>query len=228
MKRIKLLEELFLLSFSFGFLGCTTMYNLTNYKPKNLKITETSTIVCFGDSLTYGNGADHDTESWPAVLQESVKIPVINSGINDDTTKDGVKRFQTDVLNHNPAILIFDFGGNDIYQFSKRQTYSEIEHNFRTMLDQVDFDNTQVFIMRFYNDDMHFFDFFGVFDKILLRLEEDYDVIIIWDAWNGAWGHSDCKYDMTHCNAKGYRIMAENILSVLKPCLKQNDLLLEK
>lgn len=225
MKRNKLISSMFLLPVLLGLSGCSTFYNVTDYEPKKLTITETSTIVCFGDSLTYGNGADPETESWPAVLQESVNIPVINSGINDDTTLDGVNRFQTDVLDHNPAILLFDFGGNDIYQFSKKQSYSEIEQNFRTMLNQINYEETQVYIMRFYNDEMRFFDLFGAFDQILLRLQADYDVIIIWDAWAGAWGHKDCKYDMTHCNAKGYRIMAQNILTVLKPCLKKNDLL---
>ena len=204
--------------------GCATMYNPTDYEAKKLVITENSTVVCFGDSLTYGHGANSETESWPAVLQEYISIPVINSGIDDDTTLDGVNRFQTDVLDYNPAILIFDFGGNDIYNFNKKQSYAEIEQNFRTMLNQVDFDKTQVYIMRFFNDEMRFLDVFGSFDKILKRLQADYDVIIIWDAWSGAWGHKDCKFDMTHCNAKGYKIMAENILSVIKPCLKENHL----
>lgn len=217
---------LFLLS------GCSSMYNITDYEAKKIPITESSTVVCFGDSLTYGHGADSATESWPALLQENISIPVINSGKDDDTTLDGINRFKTDVLDHNPAILIIDFGGNDIYNFSKKQSYSEIERNFRTMLDQIDFNKTQVYIMRFFNDEMKFLDFFGSFTKILKRLEKDYDVIIIWDAWKGAWGHNDCKYDMSHCNAKGYRIMYQNILSVLEPCLKENgifvDILLKK
>lgn len=226
-KKIKLVNTL-LLSALFIFTGCTTMYNITDYVPKQLKITETSTIVCFGDSLTYGHGANSDTESWPAVLQESVRIPVINSGKNDDTTLDGVNRFQEDVLNHNPAVIIFDFGGNDIYNFNKKQSYSAIEHNFRTMLDQIDLEKTQVYIMRFFNDEMRFLDLFGAFDRILQRLQNDYGVIIIWDAWSGAWGNADCKFDMTHCNAKGYRIMAQNIIQVLEPCLIENDLLLNE
>lgn len=205
--------------------SCMTMYNNPDYEPKILDIDENSTVVCFGDSLTNGHGADRDTESWPAVLQEKINITVINSGKDDDTTYDGVQRFQTDVLDHNPAILIIDFGGNDIYYTSKRQSFAEIENNFRTMLNQIDFNKTQVFIMRFYNDEMRFLDLFGVFNNILLRLQNDYDIQIIWDAWSGAWGHADCKFDMTHCNAKGYRIMAENIFTMLEPCLRENDLL---
>ena len=193
---------------------------------RSVNIDENSTIVCFGDSLTYGHGANSETESWPALLQKRVKIPVINSGRNDDTTADGILRFDEDVILHNPAVVIFDFGGNDIFSLKKKLSYKQIEANFRTMLDKLDLSKTKVYIMRFYNNQMRFFDIFGSFDRMLKRLEKDYDVTIIWDAWSGAWGHKDCKFDMTHCNAKGYKIMEQNIFNVLEPFLKENDLLI--
>jgi lysophospholipase L1-like esterase len=193
---------------------------------KPVNINENSTIVCFGDSLTYGHGANSETESWPALLQKRVKIPVINSGRNDDTTEDGILRFDEDVILHNPAVVIFDFGGNDIFYPKKKLSYKQIEANFRTMLDKLDISKTKVYIMRFYNNQMRFFDIFGSFDRMLKRLEKDYDVTIIWDAWSGAWGHKDCKFDMTHCNAKGYKIMEQNIFNVLEPFLRENDLLI--
>lgn len=193
---------------------------------KPVNINENSTIVCFGDSLTYGHGANSETESWPALLQKRVKIPVINSGRNDDTTADGILRFDEDVILHNPAVVIFDFGGNDLFYPKKKLSHKQIEANFRTMLDKLDISKTKVYIMRFYNNQMRFFDIFGSFDRMLKRLEKDYDVTIIWDAWRGAWGHKDCKFDMTHCNAKGYKIMEQNIFNVLEPFLKENDLLI--
>jgi len=193
---------------------------------RSVNIDENSTIVCFGDSLTYGHGANSETESWPALLQKRVKIPVINSGRNDDTTADGILRFDEDVILHNPAVVIFDFGGNDIFSLKKKLSHKQIEANFRTMLDKLDLSKTKVYIMRFYNNQMRFFDIFGSFDRMLKRLEKDYDVTIIWDAWSGAWGHKDCKFDMTHCNAKGYKIMEQNIFNVLEPFLKENDLLI--
>nr|AWI66999.1 Carboxyl esterase family 2 [Caecomyces sp.] len=192
---------------------------------KTVKIDKNSTIVCFGDSLTYGHGADTKTESWPVLLQQRVKIPVINAGRNDDTTADGLERFDTDVLSNHPAAVIFDFGGNDRFYFKKRLSLSQIESNFRTMLDKIEYDKTQVYIMRFYNNQMRFLDLFGRFDRMLKRLENDYDVDIIWDAWKGAWGDKSCKFDMCHCNAKGYKVMEKNIYEVIEPFLKENNIL---
>ena len=82
-----------ILAFAFTILfpACATS-KADSHKEKTVKtveIKDNSTIVCFGDSLTYGHGADSATESWPALLQKRVKIPVINSGRNDDTTADG-------------------------------------------------------------------------------------------------------------------------------------------
>jgi len=210
------------------FTACSTNVNLSSEEMEkrlvDLEISESSTVVCFGDSLTYGHGLDIATESWPALLQQRVSIPVINAGIDDNTTEDAVARFETDVLNNNPAIVIFDFGGNDIFLPKKKVSYTKIEENFRTMLDQLDLEKTQVYIMRFFNDEMRFLDPFGTFDGILKRLEADYPVIIIWDAWSGAWGRKEYKLDFTHCNAEGYKIMVQHIYDSIEPCLEKNNL----
>lgn len=217
-----------IIAFSASLTACSTSKKIDeDIKMKSVEITKDSTIVCFGDSLTYGHGADSSTESWPALLQKKVNIPVVNSGMNDDTTTDGLNRFKSDVLDKNPAVLIIDFGGNDVFYPSKHNSYKQIESNFREMLDQIDFTKTQVYIMRFYNDQMRFLDLFGNFDRILKRLQKDYDVQIIWDAWKDVWGHKDLKFDMSHANAKGYAVMMENIFEEIKPSLEANNLLKE-
>lgn len=217
-----------IIAFSASLTACSTSKKIDeDIKMKSVEITKDSTIVCFGDSLTYGHGADSATESWPSLLQRKVNIPVVNSGKNDDTTTDGLNRFKADVLDKNPAVLIIDFGGNDVFYPSKHNSYKQIESNFREMLEQIDFTKTQVYIMRFYNDQMRFLDFFGNFDRILKRLQKDYDVQIIWDAWKDVWGHKDLKFDMSHANAKGYAVMVENIFEEIKPSLEANNLLKE-
>ncbi len=73
-------------------------------QPMKLEINENATIVCFGDSITYGHGADSIETSFPMLLQKRITIPVINSGVNDDTTADGLKRIERDVLEYNNII----------------------------------------------------------------------------------------------------------------------------
>jgi acyl-CoA thioesterase I len=74
------------------------------------------TIVCFGDSITAGYGAEPG-HSYPDYLQAALRdrgyrYQVVNLGISGNTTKDGVDRVD-DVLKLHPAVVIVEFGGND-------------------------------------------------------------------------------------------------------------------
>ena len=49
------------------------------------------TIVCFGDSLTYGTGAAQGLD-YPAKLADMIGLPVINAGVPGDTTARALAR----------------------------------------------------------------------------------------------------------------------------------------
>ncbi len=73
-------------------------------------------IVAFGDSLSAGFGVDPG-ESYPDYLQRALdergyRYRVINAGISGDTTSGGVERLPS-VLEHKPAVVILELGGND-------------------------------------------------------------------------------------------------------------------
>ena len=89
---------------------------------------DTYKIVCFGDSTTDASYTPSDLnfvesyknlkvysawleEELPKLLLKNVEI--INSGVSGDTTFDAKLRFQKDVLNHNPNLVILQFGAND-------------------------------------------------------------------------------------------------------------------
>lgn len=73
-------------------------------------------VVCFGDSLTAGYGAD-EGESYPDFLQRDLekdgyKYRVVNEGVSGNTTKDGVDRL-AGVVRMRAALVVLEFGGND-------------------------------------------------------------------------------------------------------------------
>ena len=75
-----------------------------------------SVLVCFGDSLTAGYGADPG-QTYPDDLQRDLdelgyRYKVVNLGVSGNTTKDGLDRIK-DVLRLKPAAVIVAFGGND-------------------------------------------------------------------------------------------------------------------
>ena len=199
--------------------------NVLANKPMKLETNENSTIVCFGDSLTYGHGADSIETSFPMILQKKIIIPVINSGVNDDTTADGLKRIQKDVLDYNPVIVLIDFGGNDLYNSKPKLSIREIENNFKEMIRILDNGNREIYIIRYFNNQMRMFDIFFRFDRMLDRIQKEYpNVRIVKNIWEGVWGKKEFKHDFTHPNSKGYEIIANNIFEEIKDVLEYNNL----
>ena len=70
-------------------------------------------IICFGDSLTAGTGADPGMD-YPTQLSRIIAKPVINAGVPGDTTTRALKRLQRDVLSRSPDVVLITLGGNDL------------------------------------------------------------------------------------------------------------------
>lgn len=63
------------------------------------------TVVCFGDSLTHAG--------YPAELEQILPVRTINSGVRGNTSRQGLKRLERDVLSHKPDAVVVLFGTND-------------------------------------------------------------------------------------------------------------------
>ena len=76
-------------------------------------------IVCFGDSITYGEDLSA-AESYPAMLTAllheaypDLEVVVINAGMRGHTSVQGLARLQRDVLWYKPHVVLSAFGVND-------------------------------------------------------------------------------------------------------------------
>ena len=72
------------------------------------------TVVCIGDSLTAFGGAEGRFSDWLAKSLPDVVF--INKGIPGDTLAAGRRRFQRDVLEIAPEVVVIALGTNDFYQ----------------------------------------------------------------------------------------------------------------
>jgi acyl-CoA thioesterase-1 len=101
-------------------------------------------IVCLGDSVTKAvrPGVTAD-ETFCAVLERQLRasghdIAVINSGIGGNTTADGLARFESEVLAHEPTFVVIMFGLNDSWiddgQTRSRLTVDQYRNNLAHMV----------------------------------------------------------------------------------------------
>jgi len=96
-------------------------FETRNIRNKYIKTDSDITIICIGDSNTFGWNNKYQS-SYPVLLENNlkscgVKAKVINCGIGGDTISDAVKRLKKDVLFFKPAFAIINFGFNDARLF---------------------------------------------------------------------------------------------------------------
>lgn len=82
------------------------------------------TIVAFGDSVTHGalgiDEIDYETVYWNRLkkkilaIRDYVPVNVINAGIGGITAEQSLERMDSQVLAHNPDLVIVCFGLNDV------------------------------------------------------------------------------------------------------------------
>lgn len=83
-------------------------------------------LVCIGDSLTFGFKMTRKN-SWPQIVEESLKIEVKNRGICGDTTWGMLSRFAPDVVEEKPEYVLIMGGSNDLAaQLSETVIYSNL------------------------------------------------------------------------------------------------------
>lgn len=107
------------------------VYVIEKHQPTPVPVTRTSmlgdvvhrlrggrsvTIVCWGDSVTYGGDASSPDKTWVRVFEqllnkrfELASIKVINAGIGGSNTGGRLPAFDKEVLSHRPDLITLEF-----------------------------------------------------------------------------------------------------------------------
>lgn len=158
------------------------------------------TIVCFGDSLTYGTGAGTGMD-YPSQLSRLIERPVINAGVPGDTTARALHRLERDVLAKSPDVVLITLGGNDLKNGVAKDIAFE---NLKKIVEALQEQGARVIIggLKFPLRDRGF-------GRAYRKLADETGASLIPNILEGIFGNRDLMSDPIHPNDKGYKIMAE-------------------
>lgn len=101
--------------------GQTKLYHALAHVARKLHANLPITIVAIGSSSTAGAGATSPKASYPARLEVELhnhfpgaQITVINHGVNGDTAEDMLARFERDVIEEKPDLVLWQVGSNSV------------------------------------------------------------------------------------------------------------------
>lgn len=168
-----------------------------------------STLVCFGDSITYGVGAGDDP-TYPQLLSEHLGVEALNAGVPGDTTADGLARID-ELLELNPWLVVVELGGNDLLQ---RRPRAAVEADLREILEILLEERVLPVLVRVEGP-------FGYdYGDLFHQLAEEYQLPLLDEALPEILRSPRLKADPIHPNAAGYEVLAEEVAELLRPLLR--------
>ena len=203
-------KKLFLLATCYLLLA--TLTGCIKREIKNID-SKGKNIICFGDSITFGYGANPG-EDYPAALAKMLSLPVINAGIDGDTSTEGLKRIDSDVLDRDPFLVIVEFGGND---FLSKIHLDETIKNIEEIVNRIESRGAMVAIA-----DVSAGMIMSGYRKEFKRLSRKCNTIFIPNLFSGILTNPSLKSDSIHPNAQGYKVIAQKIYRVISPYLRKS------
>ena len=179
-------------------------------------------IVCFGDSLTEGHGAEYG-KSYPDYLQSDLDARgyhyrVVNEGISGNTTKDGVERLN-DVIALKPAVVVVEFGGNDGLRGLRIE---DSRANLDKIVATLKASGTKVALAGITLPPDYGPDYIQQFNQTYALIAKKYNVPLLPFLLQGVFGVDGMmQRDNTHATAAGNKIVASNVVPLILPLLKK-------
>jgi acyl-CoA hydrolase len=172
-----------------------------------------STVLAFGDSVTYGTGAQPG-EDWPTLLAAMTGWRIVNAGVPGDTAEAGKERIRGLLGELKPALVIVEIGGND---FLRRRPAPVVREDVRSIVRQAKVAGAQVVLVA-----VPELSLLGALTRrpddaaLYAEIGRDEQVPVIADVFSDILASPELCADQIHPNAAGYRKMAEGIAAALR------------
>jgi len=182
-------------------------YSCGKDTPRLPKLSEDAVILAFGNSLTYGTGAERN-ESYPAILENLSGKRIVNAGIPGELSAKGLQRLSGVLNEHEPELLLLCHGGNDLL---RRHEPAKTAINLKKMVQMAKERGVSVVLIGVpcLGFTLKTADFYN---QIAKEMELPFEDSILEEILS----RRDLKSDTIHPNREGYRLMAEAVYKLLK------------
>ncbi|SHJ20176.1 Lysophospholipase L1 [Malonomonas rubra DSM 5091] len=170
------------------------------------KLRPSSVILAFGDSLTYGTGAE-EGNSYPVQLQHLTARNVHNAGVPGEVSAEGARRLPTVLDEVEPDLVILCHGGNDMLRKLDKQ---QLKNNLRRMFEAVNQRGIPMIMIAVPRPGLLLSD-----ADVYEDLAKELNIPLVDDILGDLLSKRELKSDHVHLNAAGYRKLAEAVAEKL-------------
>ena len=211
-------------------------------QPLRVEWQEGDVIVAMGTSLTFGYGSGcrvlpprspcSGDSSYPTLLSNELRLPVINLAQPRSTTIDGLGQMG-EALQLNPVLVMLEYGANDLIQ---GVSLEDSRVNLRRMIEGFHEAGSAVVLLSALHPDMidktpegHRLQGLSegtlAYHAMVVELADLYGLPVVEYLFEGIWWKRELMFDSLHPNGIGYLVMKENILSNLNAYFVANDMM---
>jgi lysophospholipase L1-like esterase len=175
--------------------------------PKLSKLPADAAVLAFGDSLTFGTGAQPEA-SYPAVLEKLIGRKVGNAGVPGEVSAAGLARLPSALDDYQPKLLILCHGGNDLL---RRLDEVQTAENLRGMIQLARQRGIEVVLVGVPKP--------GLFPSppdFYANIAKEFGLPYEDAALKAILRDKELKSDLAHPNSRGYTRLAEAVAALLK------------
>jgi lysophospholipase L1-like esterase len=175
--------------------------------PKLSKLPADAVILAFGDSLTFGTGAQAEA-SYPAILEQRIGRKVWSAGVPGEVSAAGLARLPSALDYYQPRLLLLCHGGND---FLRKLGDAQVADNLRVMIRLARQRGIDVVLIAVPKP--------GLFPSppdFYAEIAKEFGLPYEDAALKAILRDNELKSDLAHPNAKGYAKLADAIAALLK------------
>ena len=171
-----------------------------------------ATVLAFGDSITFGVGADA-ASNYPNQLAARTGWQVVNAGISGDTAREARTRLAPLLAQHQPELVIVELGGND---FLRQQRPAQVKGFLQTIVREAKTSGAMVVLVAVPRLSMLRATVGALEDADLYeQLAEEEQVVLVPDVLSSILSDESLRADAIHPNAEGYAVLTEGVMTVL-------------